>query len=431
MAQGEGRRAVFGDQYVRRVVDGELDRIFAELPALLLDGPKGVGKTATAQQRCATVRRMDVPADRAIVEADPRMLAAADAPVLIDEWQRSPAVWDAVRRFVDEDASGGRFLLTGSAPMTETHSGAGRIATIRMRPLTLPERLTLKPSVSLAALLAGNRKVAGSSPLTLADYVDEMLAGGFPGLRRLSGRALTLQLDSYLARIVDHDLPEAGFTVRRPEAVKAWMRAYAAAAGTTASWERIRDAATSGVADKPAKTTTSAYTDLLLSLRILDPIEAWIPGHNHFARLTGRPKHYVADPALAVRLLGLSSRALLAGDESPVAAPRDGTLLGALFESLAALSVRTFAQAADASTFHLRTEHGRHEIDFIVERDGGVLALEAKLTAAVDDRDVRHLVWLRDQLGDDLIDAVVITTGSDAYRRKDGIAVVPLALLAP
>ena len=422
----------FRGRYVRRLVDDQLDELFAQLPAILLDGPKGVGKTATALERARTVRRLDVVAERGVVEAEPAVVGFGAPPVLIDEWQRAPAVWDAVRRLVDVDPSGGRFLMTGSPPVRGTHSGAGRITTVRMRPLSLLERGVTGSSVSLRELLAGRRpRVGGRSPLALPDYVDEILAGGFPGMRHLSGRALNGQLDSYLERIVDHDLAEAGFTVRRPAAVRAWMRAYAAATATTASWEKIRDAATSGAANKPAKTTTLQYTELLMSLRILDPLEAWLPTRNHLARLTSAPKHHLADPALAARLLNRTRQDLLTGDEGPLVIPRDGTLLGALFESLAALSVRTFAQAGEAQTGHLRTEGGRHEIDFIVEGRGRVVALEVKLGGAVDDRDVRHLLWLREQLGDDLSDAAVLTTGPEAYRRPDGIAVVPLALLGP
>ncbi len=253
----------FGGGYVRRIVDDELDLLFAQLPAILLDGPKGVGKTATATQRCRTVRRMDAVADRAVVEADPSRIVADPSPVLVDEWQRAPAVWDAIRRFVDDDGSGGRFLLTGSPPAQGTHSGAGRITTVRMRPLCLTERRADETAVSFGGLLDAQRPpIDGMSSLTLADYTDEIVAGGWPGMRHLTGRPLTAQLDGYLDRIVEHDLPEAGYALRRPAAVRSWMRAYAAATATTASWETIRDAATTGVANKPARSTTTAFTEL-------------------------------------------------------------------------------------------------------------------------------------------------------------------------
>jgi predicted AAA+ superfamily ATPase len=298
-----------------------------------------------------------------------------------------------------------------------------------MRPLCFEERVLWEPSVSFATLAAGEAtQVSGTTTISLSDYVDEILASGFPGLRRYQGRALTSQLEGYVERIVDHDLPEAGFTVRRPATVLAWLRAYAAATATTASWDSIRDAATSGTANKPAKTTTIPYVELLTALRILDEIPAWAPSQNHFSRLGAAPKHHLADPALAARLLEQTRRHLLS-DGGGVPVPNDGTLLGNLFESLVALSVRTYAQAVGGRVHHLRVDGGRREVDFVVELGGGVLAIEVKLGALVGDRDVRHLRWLRDQLGDDVIDAIVVTTGPDAYRRRDGIAVVPLALL--
>jgi uncharacterized protein len=421
----------FVASYQRRVVDDELDELLPQLPAILIDGPKGVGKTATASQRCTTIRRLDVEAEADVVRADPMVLASDDRPVLIDEWQRVPAIFDAVRRLVDVDSHGGQFLLTGSAPSAQTHSGAGRITTMRMRPLTLSERGVEAPTVSLDGLLRGDSNVTGRTSVNLTDYVREILASGFPGLRHLDGRALTRQLDSYLDRIVDHDLAEAGLVVRRPATVMAWLRAYAAATGTAASWEKIRDAATSGVSDKPAKTTTIPYIELLTGLRILDPVPAWTPAHNHLRALTQQPKHYLADPALSARLVRRSATQLLRGDAPGTIVPRDGGFLGGVFEALAALSVRTFAQSCDARVYHLRTEGGRHEVDFIVEGDQGVLAVEVKLSSTVDDADVRHLVWLREQLGDDCVGLVVTHTGPEAYRRSDGIAVIPLALLGP
>ena len=416
--------------YVPRIVDTELDALFGDLPAILLDGPKAVGKTATAIRRCESVRRLDVAAVADIVRADPNVVTHDAPPVLVDEWQRVPAVWDAVRRSVDEQPSGGRFLLTGSAPGAGTHSGAGRIVSLRMRPLCLAERLATTSTVSLAGLLSGDHgPIGGDSALTLVDYVDEILTSGFPAVRALGDRVRNVAIDSYLDRIVDHDLAEAGFTVRRPAAVRAWLRAYAAATATSASWEQLRDAATAGLDNKPAKSTTITYTELLTQMRILDPLEAWLPGRNHFTRLASSPKHHIADPALAVRLLQRTKVHLLSGESGGVSVPNDGSLLGNLFESLAALTVRTAAQAASAHVAHLRTRNGDHEVDFIVEGDNGIVAIEVKLSGSVDDNDVKHLIWLRNRLGSDLVDAVVVNTGPAAYRRQDGIAVVPLSLL--
>ena len=167
-------------------------------------------------------------------------------------------------------------------------------------------------------------------------------------------------------------------------------------------------------------------------LWLLDPVPAWLPTKNRFKRIGAADKHHLADPALAARLLGVTSEQLLAGQAAGASVPRDGTLVGALFESLVALNLRVYAQASEAQVRHLRTHRGDREIDFVITgTDGGVVALEVKLAADVDHRDVEHLLWLRERLGSDLRDAAVITTGRHAYRRPDGIAVIPAALLGP
>lgn len=421
--------------YLRRVVDDELDELLSSLSALALEGAKAVGKTATASRRAATVHALDDPAQREVALADPSRLVSGDPPILIDEWQQVPQSWDLVRRAVDAGAPAGRFLLTGSAMPAglSTHSGAGRIVTARLRPLTLSERGVASSTVSLKALLAGNRPtVSGETGVKLERYVDEILASGFPGLRHLSGRPLRAQLDSYLDRIVEHDFEEMGHAVRNPTALRRWMTAYAAASSTTASYETIRDASTGGQGEKPAKTTTQPYRDILERLWIIDPVPPWLPSRNRISRLAAPPKHQLADPALAARLLGVDTRALLGAAAAGPPIPRDGTLLGALFESLVTLDLRVYAQAAEATVKHLRTHGGEHEVDLIVERaDGRVVAFEVKLSRTVSDGDVRHLSWLADRVGSELVDAVIVTTGNTAYRRPDGIAVVPAALLGP
>jgi predicted AAA+ superfamily ATPase len=421
--------------YRTRVVDSELDELLPGLPAISLEGPKGVGKTATAARRARTVFALDDPAQRELLRADPRRLDRSPSPVLVDEWQREPAVWDLVRRSVDSDPAAARFLLTGSATPTTapTHSGAGRIVTLRMRPMSLAERGLTAPTIGLRDLLAGRRPtVGGSSDLSLPDYAEEIVRSGFPGIRDLPARARRAQLDGYLDRIVERDFAEQGHLVRRPATLRAWLAAYAGATASTASYRVILDAATPGDDDKPAKTTTIAYRDVLSQLWLLDPVTGWSPNRNNFTRLGTAAKHHLADPALAARLLGADVDALLDDSIARPAVPRRGPLLGALFESLVTLSVRVYAQAAEATVHHLRTHNGDHEVDLIVQRaDHRVVAFEIKLTPTVDDRVISHLRWLRDRLGDDLLDAGVITTGTDAYRRQDGIAVIPAALLGP
>lgn len=421
--------------YARRIVDDELDELLTAVPALAIEGAKGVGKTATALRRAGSVRRLDDPAERELGAADPRRLLEGRRPVLLDEWQHVPETWDLVRRSVDEGAEPVTFLLTGSTSPSQRglHSGAGRIVSVRMRPLALSERGIEQPAVSLRALLSGRRpEVAGATAVGLETYAREIVDSGFPGLRGQSGRALRAQLDGYLLRIVDRDFRELGHTLRNPSSLRRWMRAYAAASSTTTSFERIRDAATSGQGDKPSKQTTMPYRDVLERLWILDPVEAWLPTRNRIARLSSPPKHQLADPALAARLLGVDADALLEGRPAGAPLQRDGVLLGALFESLVTLSLRACAQVAEATVKHLRTAGGAHEVDLMVERaDGRVVAFEVKLARTVGDDDTRHLRWLAGQIGDELLDAVIVTTGAEAYRRPDGIAVVPAALLGP
>ncbi len=422
--------------YIPRIVDDELAELSAGLPAIALEGAKGVGKTATAQRTAVTVFQLDEEPVRIIARADPKRLVRSPHPVLLDEWQRVPALWDLVRRSVDEGAVPGQFLLTGSASAdhTDIHSGAGRIVSIHMRPLTLAERGCGTPTVSLTDLLSGKRSpISGTTDVALEDYVREIVTSGFPGLRNLSGRTLRSQLGGYISRIANRDFLEQGHRIRKPQSLHRWMAAYAAATSTTTSYEKIRDAATAGESDKPAKKTTMFYREILERLWILDPIPAWIPTRNHLRRLGEAPKHHLVDPALAARLLGLGTTALLEGEPGPLAIQRDSTALGQLFESLVSLNVRVYAQAKEATIGHLRTQGGEHEVDLIVERDDHrIVAIEVKLAQTVSDDDVRQLRWLQNELGDDLLDAVIVTTGPHAYRRRnDNIAVVPAALLGP
>ena len=419
--------------YRRRVLDNELDTLLTGVAALEILGPRATGKTETAKARAATIFSLDDGQTRAILEGDPGRLTTGPRPILVDEWQRMPESWDIVRRSVDADRTPGQFLLTGSASPRNppTHSGAGRIVTLRMRPMTLAERGVAVPTVSLSALLQARADpIGGTSEVTLERYAQEILASGLPGLRDLPERVVRAELDGYLARLIDHDFAEAGQPVRNTAALRRWMEAYAAAVSSTASYEKIRDAASGTRAGTPARSTVLRYLDILESLWLIEPIPGWRPAGSHLSRLTLAPKHQMADPAFAARLRRVTIDTLLRGDTPGPISGRHRTLFGALFESLVSLDVRVYAQAAEATVWHFRDFGGEHEIDLIVEGlDHRKVAIEVKLASVITDRDVRHLAWLRDRIGRDAVEGVIITTGREAYRRPDGIVVVPAGLL--
>jgi predicted AAA+ superfamily ATPase len=417
--------------YVARHIDSFLDEYFDSLPAILLDGPKAVGKSSTASRRAKQIYDLASPRARELAAADSETVTLGETPIFIDEWQRVPEVWDAVKSGVDKNNRGGRFLLAGSAEAPGTHSGAGRIFSVRMRPMTLIERGLSTPTVSLSAIKSGTALIEGETNFNLSDYANAIVRGGFPGLQTMPDKAVELQLEGYVQRIIDKDMAEAGLSIRRPAALLAWLRSFAAATATTASWQSIRDGATAGNIEKPSRTATAPYIDLLTQLRIVDDIDAWLPSDNHLNRISQSPKHFLVDPALAASLLGISSTSLLSGDSS--LAPLKGTpIFGRLFENLVAMHLHTFAINSRFKLRHLRTGNGDHEVDFILEQpDGRFIAVEAKLNGSASESDQKHLLWLKDKVGDQMIDAIVVTTGQYAYRTKQGIASVPLALLGP
>ena len=367
--------------YRHRIIDDTLDEIFSDLAAIALDGAKGVGKTATGSARAATVLDMSNSQLRGIVETDSTYLDHVPRPILLDEWQLLPEVWDRVKRGVDADLTGGRYLLAGSAgvaPGVRTHSGAGRIVSLKMRPLSLAERGIAQPSVSLRELLGGDPpKIKGRTDMTVSGYIGEILAPGVPGIRVLPEEVRPFQLDSHIDRIVQHEMPENGAIVRRPTALHRWLAAYAAATSTTAAYATILDAATAGDTVKAARNTLDAYREQLTRLFILDPREARIAVFNPLKRLGSAPS------------ITLSTR---------------------LWRPTSSVSIRRACCAgtvrrrqADAWVGHLRTKDGQRarEIDLIVEgRDRSVVAIQVKLAGTVSDSDVRHLNWLHDQLGD-------------------------------
>jgi len=418
--------------YQPRILDTVLSTYLTGLPAIAIEGAKAVGKTSTAERLAAEVVLFDKAETIELLRNGSALLRQASKPVLLDEWQRYPPAWDIVRRLVDEDYSPGQYLLTGSAELPRNvniHSGAGRIVRLRMRPLSLQERALEKPAITLKSLLQDTpEKISARTDVALTDYIEEILRSGFPGIRKSPDAFVELALDGYIDELLEKEFPENGIYVRKPDVLRQWLRSYAAATGTTTSYQKILDASTAGEDKKPAKQTTMAYRDALDALWVTDRIEAWLPSANAFAARGRAPKHYLADPALSARLLKLSRQELFSGTAKSISP--DNTVLGRLFESLVAQSLLVYAGVNRARVYHFRTSRGDHEVDFIIEGGRRLLAIEVKTTADINSEDVRHLNWLEKQLPQKQLTKIVITTGPYAYQRKeDGVLVIPAALL--
>ncbi|WP_047260534.1 ATP-binding protein [Corynebacterium uterequi] len=412
--------------YLERAIDQRLDTLEHIFSAVAIEGPKAVGKTETARRRVRNVFRMDVPDDRSRFLATNLVEETRRGPILIDEWQLLPESWDMVRRAVDDGAPKGSVYLTGSSTPVDgvtTHSGAGRIASVRLRPLGLCELVEKDGAVLLSELLTQTAQLRGESDWQLSDYVRSLATSGLPGLIGLTPPASDEYLAAYIERIVDRELPSQGYTVRNKAGLRAWLRAYARATGTDASYSEILAAATRGEGNAPSKRTTALYREKLSEIWMLDPLEAWESSVYRIPRQTFSPKHFLADAAFSLHLSSISARHLNSG--------KHATHLGRFFEAYAVHSLRVAASAYGLRAGHVRTKSGDREVDLVLEtHDGGVLAFEVKLSAVVRDEDVRHLLWLRELIGDDLIDMAIINTGKHAYRRPDGVAVIPLSLLA-
>lgn len=442
-------------EYRTRLVDQQLRRLLASVPAVSVNGARAVGKTRTAQAVAGSFFPLDDPTDWDQVEALDRHFSGVPTPVVLDEWQRMPRLWDRVRRAVDQDYTPGRFLLTGSSTPSQapTHTGAGRIVTLRMRPFSLVERgLETAPTVSLAGLLASDAgqarqedpttpaaalpPVSGRTTVTIDQYVDEICRSGFPAIREQDAYAREELLEGYIEQTVTRDLRDAGGLSRRPRSVREWMTAYASAVATTTTFADISQLASRPLGRPLAADTARAYRDHLVGMWILDLVPGWSASENEFSRANLQGKHQLVDPALAARLLGQGPAEILGVRGARVVTPpgqrRRPRMLGPLFESLVTQSVQVYASLLGARVHHLRTKGGAHEVDLIVEgRDRCVVAIEVKAHPSPRPGDTRHLLWLRDRLGARLSEAVLVTTGRAAYRDRDGIVVVPAALLGP
>ena len=412
--------------YRERVIE---ERVAARLRthgAVLLEGPKAVGKTTTARGFAASGVRLDQDrAARTAAQIDPRLVLDGAQPRLIDEYQLAEGMWDAVRGRVDDLGRKGLFLLTGSATPEHdpaSHTGARRIAPVRMRTMTLLERGLSTGGVSVGDLLAGNPPPVGSHDFTVTDAIEAIAIGGWPDNLALSPNdALDANID-YLDVIVNADVRRVDNVRRDPEAVRRLIASYARNVATDATLRTIGRTSE----QPPSESTLHDYVRTLKRLFLIEDQENWTPSLRSRVRLAGTSKRHLADPSLAVAALAATPARLL-GSEIELA--------GFLFESQVVHDLRVYAQPHRATVRFYRDNKGL-EVDAIVEATSGRwIAVEAKLGHNRVDEGARNLLSLRNKLTADVNEAcgalIVVVADSPTYVRPDGVIVTSIASLGP
>lgn len=407
--------------YARRLADPLLAELLAAVPSVMVTGPRAAGKTTTARRLAADVLRLDDPGTAAVVAADPdAALRRVREPVLIDEWQEVAQILGAVKRAVDDDPRPGRFLLTGSveADLTSTiWPGTGRVVRVVLHGLTRREiadnvdKPGLLPTVASGGLSAVR---IPSDPPDLDGYVALAATGGFPEpALRLPARVRGAWLDSYVEHVVTRDVSAAGQT-RDPVRLRRYLETLALSTAGLPTDSTLYEAA--GI----DKRTADAYDRLLSALFLLDLVPAW--ASNKISRLVKRPKRYIADPAIAMAAARIDESAVLS----------DPDLLGRLLDTFVAAQLRPEVALLQprARLHHLRTEAGRQEVDLVLDLGAGrLVGFEVKGGTAPTRKDARHLIWLRDELGESFVRGVVFHTGRQPFELDDRIWALPIATL--
>ena len=420
--------------YEKRLIDSILKEYVDELPAILLEGAKAVGKTETCKQLASTEYRMDNAAQRELLQNNPDIILQNAKPVLIDEWQLAPSLWSYVRHAVDDGLPNGSVLFTGSSIRVNSrvHSGAGRIIRLKLRPYSIEERNLSDSYIRIADLFNFDSKatVNGETDKTLVDYLDEIYRSGFPGIRNKSERIRKVLLKSYVTNIAEHEFEENGFKILNPHSLLAWMRIYAASIGTETKQSTLINAATASDAI-PSAPTVSKYREALEILDITDEVQPFLPMGKIYGNLAKGTKHFMLDPAIALSLLGVEKDELIDYQVPKYVSKFHQTLTGQLIESFVYQSLVVYADVNDAQLSYYRNSRGTREIDFILQKGQRLILFEVKTNPDVKDAYVRHLNWFEDEIGDEFkVTKVLLNTGRYAYtRQEDHVHVIPLALL--
>lgn len=422
------------NSYLNRILDDLLKEYIESTPALWVAGPKWCGKSTTClRQAKSVVFLQDTKSweqNKLLAESDPRRFLSGDAPKMIDEWQLLPFLWDAIRFEADRRNELGQFILTGSATPVETgeikHSGIGRIDKLLMRPMTLFESKESTGQVSLKMLFDGVEKVEGECALRMEDYAHAACRGGWPQTVGLPPRIALRRARAYYRGLVEDDVSKVDGIARNPARVSRLLRSYARMTGTQASYDSIRKDMSPNSSEKLVDKTLASYINALKKLYVVEDMEAWCPQLTTKAAIRTSDTRYLVDPSIACAAL----------DATPANLMDDLRTFGKIFENMAVRDLRVYAQALDGSVSHYRDHEGL-EIDAIIHlADGRYGLCEVKMLAESNIAEgVRNLLKLASIIDGKAMrkpSFLAVITGTDiAYRRPDGVFVIPLGCLKP
>ncbi|MCQ2079122.1 MAG: DUF4143 domain-containing protein [archaeon] len=418
--------------YRPRIVDSTLRRKIKGKGAVLIEGPKWCGKTTTAEQMSGSVLSVDDPAsvrtNIMMSEINPETLLEGDQPRLLDEWQVAPKLWDAVRHHVDHHKGQGQFILTGSsvpADISETiHSGTGRFGWIVMRPMTLFESGESTGEVSLGGLFE-SPEVSGSSDIDITRLTFLICRGGWPESIDLDEDVALDQAFDYIDAVIKADMSRVDGIRRDPQKVRALLRSYARNLGGQISQAALSADLSTGGSDRVCEETVSEYLQALRKLYVIEDLKAWNPNLRSKTAIRSSDTRYFVDPSLAAASLRIGPADLV----------KDLNTLGFFFETLVVRDLRVYAESLDGDVYHYR-DNLNNECDVVIHlRDGRYALIEVKLGGeALIEEGARTLKKVlsridTDRMGEPAFMAVVAGTERYAYRRDDGVLVIPIGTL--
>ena len=418
--------------YMPRIIDRQVEEYLSAFGAVCIEGPKWCGKTWTSSYHSRSEIYIGDPAgnfqNRQLAELSPALVLEGETPRLIDEWQEVPPLWDAVRYQVDQNPQKGQFILTGSATPNHKgilHSGAGRIARLRMRPMSLWESGDSSGKLSLQSLCHGEMTPAMTGEVDLKALIGLIIRGGWPGSLGLSSEQAALLPAEYLNAVIDDDVYRMDGIKRDTHKMRLLLRSLARNESTTATNRTlIRDVKAIDDADIDSN-TIAAYLDIFKRLFITDNQPPFSVGIRSSVRIKQAEKRHFADPSLACALLKATPTSLLGDLET----------LGFLFEALCERDLRIYAESFGASLYHYQ-DYKNREIDAVIELpDGTWCAFEIKLGANQIDAAASNLLEIKKQIEEDpkgkppTVLCVLCGMSNAAYQRPDGVFVVPITAL--